>query len=97
MVLIACDGSGSLNHKQMQMLKLLAWLESTAKSEIQVLAGLYHSGSIRPGVSGPLVQWIYHPGRPRVKPRRLPGVLCLLREPGPNPMPCPWRLCWRTR
>jgi hypothetical protein len=62
-VLIACDGSGSLNHKQMQMLKLLAaaWLESTAKSEIQVLAGLYHSGAIRPGVSGPLVQWLYHP------------------------------------
>jgi hypothetical protein len=62
-VLIACDGSGSLNHKQMQMLKLLAaaWLESTAKSEIQVLAGLYHSGVIRLGVSGPLVQWIYHP------------------------------------
>ena len=25
------------------------------------MAGLYHSGSIRPGVSGPLVQWIYHP------------------------------------
>ena len=62
-VLIACDGSGSLNQRQMQMLKLLAagWLESTVKSEIQVLAGLYHSGSVRPGVSGPLVQWIYHP------------------------------------
>lgn len=62
-VLIACDGSGSLNHQQMHMLKLLAaaWLESTVKSEIQVLAGLYHSGSVRPGVSGPLVQWIYHP------------------------------------
>jgi hypothetical protein len=62
-VLIACDGSGSLNHKQMHMLKLLAaaWLESTVKSEIQVLAGLYHSGSVRPGVSGAMVQWIYHP------------------------------------
>lgn len=62
-VLIACDGSGSLNQQQMQMLKFLAaaWLESTVKSEIQVLAGLYHSGAIRPGISGPLVQWIYHP------------------------------------
>ena len=71
-VLIACDGSGSLNHKQMQMLKLLAaaWLESTAKSEIQVLAGLYHSGSIRPGVSGPLVQWIYHPRKTPVLTRK---------------------------
>lgn len=62
-VLIACDGSGSLNQEQMQMLKLLAaaWLESTVKSEIQVLAGLYHSGAVRPGISGPLVQWLYHP------------------------------------
>jgi hypothetical protein len=60
---IACDGSGSLNSEQMKMLKLLAagWLKSTARSEIQVLAGLYHSGEVRPGISGPLVQWIFHP------------------------------------
>ncbi|MFQ5650715.1 MAG: hypothetical protein ACE5IY_12300 [bacterium] len=72
-LVIACDGSGSLNHNQMQLLKLLAaaWLTSTAKTEIQVLAGLYHSGTIRPGTAGPLVQWIYHPkktpttGRPQ--------------------------------
>ncbi len=62
-LLIACDGSGSLEADQMKMLKLLAasWLTSTVKSGIQVLAGLYHSGLIRNGVSGPLVQWIYHP------------------------------------
>lgn len=62
-VLIVCDGSGSLSQEQMQMLKFLTagWLESTVKSEIQVLAGLYHTGNIRPGVSGALVQWIYHP------------------------------------
>jgi len=62
-LVIACDGSGSLNHLQMRMLKVLtaAWLNSTVGSEIQVLAALYHSGSIRPGVGGPLVQWIYHP------------------------------------
>jgi hypothetical protein len=60
---IACDGSGSLNSDQMRMLKLLtaAWLKSTARSEIQVLAGLYHSGEVRPGMAGPLVQWIFHP------------------------------------
>jgi len=62
-LLIACDGSGSLNRDQIKMLKILcsAWLKSTAKSDIQVLAGLYHSGLIRQGVSGPLVQWLYHP------------------------------------
>lgn len=62
-LLIACDGSASLSANQMKMTKLLAagWLGSTAKSDIQVLAGLYHSGIIRRGNSGPLVQWMYHP------------------------------------
>ena len=62
-LLLACDGSGSLNHLQMRMLKVLstAWLSSTARTEIEVLAGLYHSGSIRSGLAGPLVQWMYHP------------------------------------
>ena len=62
-LVIACDGSGSLNRYQMKMLKILAcgWLNSTVRSHIQVLAGLYHSGHVRRGVSGPLVQWIYHP------------------------------------
>jgi len=63
LLLIACDGSGSLNHIQMRMLKVLAaaWLNSTARSHVQVMAGLYHSGDVRQGVSGPLVQWMYHP------------------------------------
>jgi len=62
-LLIACDGSGSLGANQMKMLKTLAcaWLTSTAKSSIQVLAGLYHSGNIRTGLSAPLIQWMYHP------------------------------------
>ncbi|HEU4388591.1 MAG TPA: hypothetical protein VFV34_12390 [Blastocatellia bacterium] len=62
-VLIACDGSGSLNAQQMNLTKALAaaWLQSTARTNVQVLAGLYHSGTIRPGLSGPLVQWMYHP------------------------------------
>lgn len=63
LLVIACDGSGSLNPAQMRMVKLLAtgWLQSTLRSEVQILAGLYHSGQIRPGVSGALVQWMYHP------------------------------------
>jgi hypothetical protein len=62
-LVIACDGSGSLKPSQMKMLKSLAasWLTSTAKSEVQILAGLYTSGDIRRGLSEPLVQWIYHP------------------------------------
>lgn len=62
-LLLACDGSGSLRPSQMKMAKLLAcaWLRATAQGEVQVLAGLYHSGQVRRGVSGPLVQWIYHP------------------------------------
>ena len=62
-LLIACDGSGSLNRWQMRMAKVLvaAWLDSTTRSQVQILAGLYHSGQVRPGVSGPLIQWMYHP------------------------------------
>ena len=62
-LLIACDGSGSLNAQQMRMTKVLAaaWMQSTARSQIQVVAGLYHSGTIRGSSCGPLVQWMYHP------------------------------------
>lgn len=62
-LLIACDGSGSLNAMQMNMLKTLAaaWLLSTANTDIQVLAGLYHSDYTRGGISGPIVKWMYHP------------------------------------
>lgn len=63
LLVIACDGSGSLNTAEMKMLKLLTvgWLESTAKSRIRVLAALYHSGQARKQITGPLVQWIYAP------------------------------------
>ena len=62
-LLLACDASGSLDADDMKMVKILAtsWLNSTIKSDVQVLAGLYHSGHIRDGLSGPLVQWMYHP------------------------------------
>jgi hypothetical protein len=46
------------------MLKLLvaAWLTSTARSDVQILAGIYHSGEVT-GLSHapPLVQWLNHP------------------------------------
>ena len=63
LLVIACDGSGSLNTCQMQMLKTLtcSWLMATVHSNVEVLAGLYHSGAVRPGVTAPLVQWIAHP------------------------------------
>lgn len=60
---IACDGSGSLNSNQMQMVKLLSagYLQATRKNDIQMMVALYHSGRVRKGLSGPLVQWLYHP------------------------------------
>ena len=62
-LLIACDGSASLDAKQMRLTKLLAmaWLQSTIGSRIQVLSGLYHSGEVRDNQTGPLVQWMAHP------------------------------------
>jgi len=62
-LLIACDGSGSLDKDQMAMLKNMAcsWLNATAMSRIEVLAALFHSGEYRKNQSGPLVQWMYHP------------------------------------
>jgi hypothetical protein len=62
---LACDGSGSLRQKEMHILKLLAaaWLSATSKSRIRLMAGLYHSGQVRRGVSGSLVQWLYHPNK----------------------------------
>ena len=71
-LVIVCDGSGSLNAIQMKMLKLLAagWLVSTVKSDVQILAGLYNCGPIRQGLYGPIVQWIYHPKKTPAAGRR---------------------------
>ncbi len=82
---IACDGSGSLNANQMKMLKTLAagWLVSTARSDVQILAGLYHSDNIRRGLSGPLVQWIYHPAKtPSTGRMEAVGALVSLPDSG---------------
>lgn len=63
LLVIACDGSGSLSSSQMNMVKVLlaSWFNATSKNSIQVLSALYHSGNIRAGIHAPLVQWIYHP------------------------------------
>lgn len=63
LLLIACDASGSLSSRQINMLQRLAagWLQSTVKTRIEVMAGIYHSGQIRRGLTGPLVQWLFHP------------------------------------
>jgi len=71
-LLIACDASGSLNAKQIKLLKLLtsAWIGSTMKTEIQLISGIYHSGPVRQGLDSPMVQWIYHPKK---TPAQHPG------------------------
>ena len=63
LMLLICDGSGSMNSKKFKMLRLLtvAWLESTMKSQIQVMAGIYNEGSIAQGRYGAKMEWIYHP------------------------------------
>ncbi len=63
LMLLVCDGSGSMNSKKFKMLRLLtvAWLESTMKSQIQVMAGIYNDGSISQGRYGAKIEWIYHP------------------------------------
>jgi len=84
-VAIACDGSASLSDDQMRMVKVLAtsWLEATVRSGIQVLAALYHSGRVRPGVSGPLVQWLWHPGKtPALSRREATRALASLPDEG---------------
>jgi len=62
-LLNACDGSGSLNANQMKMAKVLAtsWLNASARRNVQILAGFYHSKETAGNESGPLVQWVYHP------------------------------------
>lgn len=63
LLVMACDGSASLNGSQMRMLKILstAWLSSAAGCRIRILAGLYHSQAVGGGRPAPVVRWIWHP------------------------------------
>ena len=62
-LLIACDGSGSLSSRQMAMVKLVTagLLRSSAATRVNLMAGLYHSGEVGSGPSRPLIRWMYHP------------------------------------
>lgn len=62
-LLIVCDGSGSLTREPTWMLKNIAcaWLNATVGKSILILAGIYNTDMIRNGVYGPLVKWLYHP------------------------------------
>jgi hypothetical protein len=84
-LLIACDASGSLNSKQIKLLKILtmAWIGSTSKTQIQLISGIYHSGAVRKGLDTPLVQWIYHPAKtPALDPRDASRAIISLPESG---------------
>lgn len=60
---LICDFSGSMGAERIRMLKNLsfAWLKATVRRNIQVLAAVYNYTAIRHGISGPLVQWLFHP------------------------------------
>lgn len=65
LVLIVCDGSGSMSSDKMHMLKILttAWINSTLRTTVQVMAGMYNEGSVSRNRYGPIVRWIYHPAK----------------------------------
>ena len=60
---LICDFSGSLTADRVRMLKTLsyAWLTATTRRNIQVLAAVYNTDTIRQGLYGPLVQWLDDP------------------------------------
>lgn len=62
-LLIVCDGSGSLYREPTWMLKNItcAWLNATVGKSISVLAGVYNTDIVRSGIYAPLVKWLYHP------------------------------------
>ena len=71
-ILIVCDGSGSMGADKMHMLKILtcAWINSTLNTSVQVMAGMYRDGGIGNGRYGAKVEWIFHPGKTPAKSKR---------------------------
>lgn len=63
LLLIAADASASLKKPQMRLLKTLtaAWALSLARTQVDLLAAIYHSGRFLGGLKAPLVRWLYHP------------------------------------
>ena len=64
-ILIACDGSGSMDRQKMMMLKLLtvAWIGSTLNTSIQLIGAMYNEGQVDKGRNGTLVRWFCHPAK----------------------------------
>lgn len=82
---LICDFSGSLGASRIRMLKNLsfAWLTATIRRNIQVLAAIYNTESIRSGLYGPLVQWLYHPRKtPATGPKEATRALLSLPNSG---------------
>ncbi|NKB35371.1 MAG: hypothetical protein GKR91_19910 [Pseudomonadales bacterium] len=65
LILIAVDGSSSLNQPQMELSKTLTagWLRATKQSSAKVAAAIFTSGNVRRGLGGQVVQWICHPNK----------------------------------
>lgn len=65
LVLIVCDGSGSMTAEKMHMLKILttAWINSTLKTTVQIIAGVYNDGQVGGNRHGPKISWLYHPAK----------------------------------
>lgn len=70
-VLIVCDGSGSMTSDKMHMLKILttAWVHSTLRTSVQIMAGMYTTGYANKR-NGPIVYWIYHPTKTPASSKR---------------------------
>jgi hypothetical protein len=82
---IVCDGSGSLTARPMRMLKLLtaAMLQSVERTRMRLLAGLYHDTLVRPGLTGPMIHWLYHPRKtPALGPREATLAIAALPDAG---------------
>lgn len=61
--LIACDASGSVAPGHMEIIKTLslAFMRLALGKGLGIVVGLYSSGRIGKGRSGPVVRWVYHP------------------------------------
>lgn len=84
-ILIINDGSGSVRADQMRLMKVLsmAWLQSSLKSRVRVLAGMYHQGQAQKGVSAHIVEWLYHPEKtPAISPKDALRSIAAMPEKG---------------
>ncbi|MBU2488588.1 MAG: hypothetical protein KKA60_04280, partial [Proteobacteria bacterium] len=63
LLVLGIDASASNSSAQIRVGKLLtaAYLMSARRHGVRVLSGIYSSGPIRRGLSGTLIQWLYHP------------------------------------